>query len=74
MIETYDYYKKIFAGRPMPFAYVDLDLLEHNMRQILTRAQGKRIRLASKSLRSVAILQRILTSTPTSRHHVLHCT
>ena len=62
MIETYDYYKKIFAGRPMPFAYVDLDLLEQNMRQILTRAQGKRIRLASKSLRSITILQRILAS------------
>ncbi|MBA2394473.1 MAG: amino acid deaminase/aldolase [Ktedonobacteraceae bacterium] len=46
----------------MPFAYVDLDLLEQNICQILTRAQGKRIRLASKSLRSVAILQRILAS------------
>jgi D-serine deaminase-like pyridoxal phosphate-dependent protein len=59
---TYDYYKKIFAGHPMPFAYVDLDLFEQNIQQILTRAQGKRIRLASKSLRSVAILQRILAS------------
>ena len=46
----------------MPFAYVDLDLLEQNIRQILKRAQGKRIRLASKSLRSTAILQRILAS------------
>jgi D-serine deaminase-like pyridoxal phosphate-dependent protein len=59
---NYDYYKKIFASHPMPFAYVDLDLLEQNIRQILTRAQGKRIRLASKSLRSVAILKRILAS------------
>jgi D-serine deaminase-like pyridoxal phosphate-dependent protein len=61
---SYDYYKKIFASRPMPFAYIDLDLLEQNMRQVLTRAQGKRIRLASKSLRSVAILQRLLASSP----------
>jgi D-serine deaminase-like pyridoxal phosphate-dependent protein len=59
---SYDYYKKVFAARPMPFAYVDLDLLEQNIQQVLTRAQGKRIRLASKSLRSVAILQRILAS------------
>lgn len=59
---SYDYYKKAFADRPMPFAYVDLDLLEQNVQQVLTRAQGKRIRLASKSLRSVAILQRILAS------------
>ncbi|MBV9615198.1 MAG: alanine racemase, partial [Ktedonobacteraceae bacterium] len=59
---NYDYYKKIFAGRPMPFAYVDLDLLDQNIHQVLTRAQGKRIRLASKSLRSVTILQHILAS------------
>lgn len=61
---SYDYYKKVFAGRSMPFAYIDLDLLEQNIQQILTRAQGKRIRLASKSLRSVAILRRILASSP----------
>jgi D-serine deaminase-like pyridoxal phosphate-dependent protein len=62
---SYDYYKKIFAGRPMPFAYVDLDLLEQNSRQVVTRVQGKRIRLASKSVRSVAILQRLLASNAT---------
>ncbi|HCI80625.1 MAG TPA: amino acid aldolase [Ktedonobacter sp.] len=58
----YAYYKHIFAGRQMPFAFLDLDLLEQNMRAITERAQGKRIRLASKSLRSVAVLRRILTS------------
>ena len=59
---SYEYYKRLFADRPMPFAYVDLDLLEQNIRQVITRAQGKRIRLASKSLRSVAILQRLLAA------------
>jgi D-serine deaminase-like pyridoxal phosphate-dependent protein len=82
----YAYYKQVFSGRTMPFAFVDLDLLEQNIRQIVAcagtgaraagetaeaqprqapvAAGGKRIRLASKSLRSVAILQRILSADP----------
>lgn len=60
----YNYYKKVFAGRRMPFAYLDLDLLDQNIRDIVTRANGKRVRLASKSLRSVAVLRRILASDP----------
>ena len=53
----YFYYKEVFGNRPMPFAYLDLDLLEQNIRQIVARAGGKRVRLASKSIRSVAVLR-----------------
>ncbi|HEV2654521.1 MAG TPA: amino acid deaminase/aldolase [Ktedonobacteraceae bacterium] len=60
----YAYYKEIFAGRAMPFAYLDLDLLAENIRQVLARAGEKRVRLASKSLRSVAVLRRILDADP----------
>lgn len=60
----YAYYKQVFGTRPMPFAYLDLDLLEQNIRQIVARAGDKRVRLASKSLRSVAVIQRILASDP----------
>src|SRR5437763_12610219 len=60
----YAYYKQVFAGHPMPFAYLDLDLLEQNIRQVVQRADGKRIRLASKSLRSVRVLRCILASNP----------
>jgi len=63
-LRDYAYYKGIFGGRPMPFAYLDLDLLEQNIRQVVTRAAGKRVRLASKSLRSVAVIRRILASDP----------
>jgi D-serine deaminase-like pyridoxal phosphate-dependent protein len=56
----YAYYKEVFGTRPMPFAYLDLDLLEQNIRQVVVRADGKRVRLASKSLRSVAVIRRIL--------------
>lgn len=63
----YTYYKGVFSGRAMPFAYLDLDLLEQNTRQIIERAGGKRIRLASKSLRSVAVLKRLLSADPRIR-------
>lgn len=60
----YAYYKQVFSGRQMPFAYLDLDLLDQNIRKIAARAGGKRVRLASKSLRSVAVLRRILAADP----------
>ena len=60
----YTYYKGIFGGRPMPFAFLDLDLLEQNIHQVVSLAQGKRVRLASKSLRSVAVIRRILEADP----------
>jgi len=60
----YTYYKGVFSGRAMPFAYLDLDLLEQNTRKIVERAEGKRVRLASKSLRSVAVLKRLLSADP----------
>ncbi|HJT57805.1 MAG TPA: amino acid deaminase/aldolase [Ktedonobacteraceae bacterium] len=59
---NYAYYKSVFGSHPMPFAYVDLDLLEQNIRQVVARAKGKRVRLASKSLRCIAITRRILAS------------
>lgn len=59
---SYFYYKEVFGSRPMPFAYLDLDMLEQNIRQIVSRAGGKRVRLASKSIRSVAVLRRILAA------------
>ena len=58
----YAYYKEVFAGRAMPFAYVDLDLLDENIQHILRQAGEKRVRLASKSLRSTAMLRRILAA------------
>ncbi len=58
----YAYYQKVFAGRPMPFAYLDLDLLQQNMSQVAANAGNKHVRLASKSLRSVAMLRHILAA------------
>ncbi|HYA99436.1 MAG TPA: alanine racemase [Ktedonobacteraceae bacterium] len=60
----YAYYKGIFGDRPMPFAFLDLDLLEQNIRQVVKLAWGKRVRLASKSLRSTAVIRHILEADP----------
>jgi D-serine deaminase-like pyridoxal phosphate-dependent protein len=58
----YTYYKEIFDGYPMPFTFIDLDLLDLNIQQIAARARAKQVRLASKSIRSIAILRRIFAA------------
>ncbi|MGZ3640512.1 MAG: alanine racemase, partial [Ktedonobacterales bacterium] len=58
----YDYYRRAFSGHRMPFAYLDLDLLDQNIREVVARVSGKQVRLASKSIRSVAVLRRILAA------------
>src|SRR5687768_15647965 len=60
----YNAYRRAFHGVPMPFAFVDLDLLKFNIRQTVIRARGKRIRIASKSIRSVPLIELILASNP----------
>ena len=67
----YAYYKAVFSGRRMPFAYVDLDLVDANIRQVFERARDERVRLATKSLRSVAVIRRILAAD--SRFQGLMC-
>ncbi len=62
LVMDYQYYKKVFAGRQMPFAFVDLDLLNQNIRTIADRTEGKQVRLPSKSLRSVTLLKHILAA------------
>lgn len=57
---TYEGYKAIFANEQFPLAFVDLDVLDQNIQDILKRAQGKTIRIASKSVRIPAILEYIL--------------
>jgi len=64
MKRTYSYYKKAFEGQEKPFAYVDLDFFDLNMRAILARAGGKKVRIASKSIRCVSLLKRILDYNP----------
>jgi D-serine deaminase-like pyridoxal phosphate-dependent protein len=52
------------ADLDAPFAVVDLDAYWTNARDMLRRARGRPIRLASKSLRCRALLERTLASDP----------
>jgi D-serine deaminase-like pyridoxal phosphate-dependent protein len=53
-------YEAIFDSVTPPFAFVDLDALRANARFMLAQADGTPIRIASKSVRSVGVLRRIL--------------
>ncbi len=61
MIEqTHARYESIFTEVEAPFAFVDLDAMWSNADAMLGRAGTKPIRVASKSLRCRALLERIL--------------
>lgn len=61
---TYEELERIFAGVDAPFAFVDLDAMWSNGREMLARAAGTPIRVASKSLRCRPLLAQILAEDP----------
>jgi D-serine deaminase-like pyridoxal phosphate-dependent protein len=61
---TYDRYRTALAGRSLPAAIVDLDRLEANARAVLARTGDRPVRVASKSVRSVGLLHRLLGLDP----------
>lgn len=60
-VEAYERYESIFADVQAPFAFVDLDAVWSNAADMLRRAQGKPIRVASKSVRCRPVIQRLLS-------------
>ena len=62
--DKYTHYLQLFRGKRLPALILDYDLLKDNIKSILKRADGKKIRLASKSIRSVPILKRLLQDHP----------
>jgi D-serine deaminase-like pyridoxal phosphate-dependent protein len=64
MAETFRRYEQAFAEVGAPFAFVDLDAMWQNARDLLRRAAGKPIRVASKSVRCRPMLERILAHDP----------
>jgi D-serine deaminase-like pyridoxal phosphate-dependent protein len=57
---AYEELERIFAGIDAPFALVDLDAMWSNARELLGRAAGTPIRVASKSVRCRSLLAQIL--------------
>jgi D-serine deaminase-like pyridoxal phosphate-dependent protein len=62
--DDYGRYESAFASVDAPFAFVDLDAMWQNAAQMLRRAGGKPIRVASKSVRCRPMLERILAHDP----------
>lgn len=60
--ESYARIRSALAGERLPAAFVDLDALDRNLgREVsLVAARGKTLRVASKSVRVVAVLRRLL--------------
>jgi D-serine deaminase-like pyridoxal phosphate-dependent protein len=62
--EAYERLEAIFADIQPPFALVDLDAVWANAADMLRRSRGKPIRVASKSVRSRPVLERLLELDP----------
>jgi D-serine deaminase-like pyridoxal phosphate-dependent protein len=62
--DDYERFERALAGVEAPFALVDLDAFWSNAQDMLRRAGGKPIRLASKSVRCRPVLERILARDP----------
>ncbi|HEU4462301.1 MAG TPA: amino acid deaminase/aldolase [Solirubrobacterales bacterium] len=59
-VQTHERYERVFADVEAPFAFVDLEAMWANADSMLERAAGKSVRVASKSVRSRALLSAIL--------------
>lgn len=62
--QRYHYYKQVLDGYNLPVAFVDMDMLDENVQQVLRRSGHKTVRVATKSVRSVAMLRHILSRDP----------
>jgi D-serine deaminase-like pyridoxal phosphate-dependent protein len=63
-MEAYERFETVFGGKQAPFAFVDLDAVWANAADMLRRSRGKPIRIASKSIRSRPVLERLLDLDP----------
>ncbi len=63
-VEAYERFEAVFGDVQAPFAFVDLDAVWANAADMLRRSRGKPIRIASKSIRSRPMLERLLDLDP----------
>ena len=62
MKNDYGFYRDALSDRDMPLGFVDLDAIEENAEDIAdsAKAEGKTVRVVTKSLRSVNVIRRML--------------
>lgn len=56
-MNRYLQYKKILQSNSFPLSYIDMDLLDVNIKRVVERAGNKKIRIATKSVRSLEVLK-----------------
>lgn len=61
-LRSYADYRERLRGMSMPLAFVDLELLLWNAANLVERAGGRPIRLASKSIRCREVLRRVMAT------------
>jgi D-serine deaminase-like pyridoxal phosphate-dependent protein len=59
--QRYLMYRKIIRGQRLPLAFVDLDAFDHNIDYVAVsqKETGKTVRVASKSIRCLALIRRV---------------
>ena len=62
--QSHERYERVFAEVEAPFAFVDLEAMWANAGSMLERSGGKRVRVASKSIRCRALMEAILRRDP----------
>jgi D-serine deaminase-like pyridoxal phosphate-dependent protein len=63
-VQSHQRFERVFAEVEAPFAFVDLEAMWANADSMLERSAGKSVRVASKSVRSRALLRAILDRDP----------
>lgn len=66
-VEAYERLRGALRDEPMPFGWLDLDAFDRNVAQTVERSGDKHLRPASKSVRCVAALRRVLAAGPSLR-------
>ncbi len=59
MSRSWEQYRDALRGIRLPLAYCDLDLFDRNARDLVLRARGRPLRVATKSVRCRALLERV---------------
>lgn len=63
-MSLYECYEKVFSDISRPFAFLDMDHLDFNISFVREHLKQKKIRIATKSIRSIEVLKYIANQIP----------
>ncbi len=71
--KNYQYYLNALNNEKLPALVLDLDIFEENLEEVLKKVNGKKIRMASKSIRSVDLIKKVLNKSPQFEGVLCYC-